>query len=85
MNEEQCWHSGRVHSDEIYCQAATPKLSTSNKNYSSPPCNKECHILYCPWSISAQKRTSAVRWVPPAGVFGRMRRGPGEKCTHHLF
>lgn len=28
MNEEQCRHSGRVEFDGIYCQAATPKLST---------------------------------------------------------
>lgn len=40
MNEEQCWHSSRVDFDGIYCQAATPKLSTGNKNYNLSPCHK---------------------------------------------
>lgn len=31
MNEEQCWHPGRVDFDGIHCQAATPKLSTETK------------------------------------------------------
>lgn len=46
MNEEQCWHSGRIDFDGIYCQAATLKLSTRNKLICLPAINTVIFFIF---------------------------------------
>lgn len=58
----------RVDFDEIYCQAATLKLSTWNKNYNLSLCNKSYYILYFP-SVLQDKSWHIPYDMIPAVLF----------------
>lgn len=84
MNEEQCWRFGRADSDEIYCQAATLKLSTWNKNHNLSPCNKGWDSLCFPSTTATEKLTHTTESNSFNSFLGKKEEWGGE-CMDYLF